>query len=398
MDKTTTSRIARRLVPLYIAAFFHGFVLWYAIEKLFMHNIGFDDAGIGLMVAAYSTLTLLLETPSGVLADRWSRKGVLMVASIFLGASALVCGISTEPVLYIIGALVWGAFYALYSGTYDSIIYDVVKEETKSGNLFDKFFGRFRVVDSLALVTGAVAGGALGQLFDLPATYYMSIPLAFGALIALRYFKEPQLHKEGRHDNVKAHIAETFQLVLGRVSLLPLVLLLTTLYLIMEILYEFSQLWFIAVQAPPALLGPAFAVVLASSGVGGYLVDVFRYRSRGLMLGIYAAVVVASLGLVFVQELVGITLLQFAVLTAVVGISILAKNELHDALPSRVRAGASSAISTLSRIVLIPASLIFGVISTQASVFSAAWIVCGLAALCLVLEIVRPKKLHDAVL
>ncbi len=44
--------ISRRLLPLYVAAFLQGFVLWYAVEKLFMRSIGFDDAGIGLMINA----------------------------------------------------------------------------------------------------------------------------------------------------------------------------------------------------------------------------------------------------------------------------------------------------------------------------------------------------------
>jgi hypothetical protein len=41
----------KRFVPLYIAAFFQSFVLWYSIEKLFMRTIGFNNAGIGIIVA-----------------------------------------------------------------------------------------------------------------------------------------------------------------------------------------------------------------------------------------------------------------------------------------------------------------------------------------------------------
>ena len=124
-------RLYRRLLPLYVAAFFQGFVLWYTIEKLFMRSIGFDDAGIGIMVAGYSVVMLLIETPSGILADRWSRKGVLMVASVALAASSLVCGISDSIPFYLVGAGLWGIFFAFYSGTYDSMVYDTLLEETK---------------------------------------------------------------------------------------------------------------------------------------------------------------------------------------------------------------------------------------------------------------------------
>src|SRR5262245_36735625 len=112
MDKTLARKIGRRLAPLYVACFFLGFILWYAVEKLFMHHIGFNDAGIGVMVAAYSAVMLLCETPSGILADRWSRKGVLMLAAVLLAISGFLGGISTEPVLYVVSTMVWGVFYA----------------------------------------------------------------------------------------------------------------------------------------------------------------------------------------------------------------------------------------------------------------------------------------------
>jgi len=391
MNPKVTRTLSRRLAPLYVAAFFHGFVLWYAIEKLFMHTIGFNDAGIGVMVAAYSAIVLLAETPSGILADRWSRKGVLMLASGILAISSLLGGLSTEPVMYIVSALVWGVFYALYSGTYDSIIYDVIKEETGSGDAYDKYFGRFRVVDSVALVLGALLGGLLGQLFGLPFAYYLSIPLAFGAICALWKFKEPQLHKEDQNKNMIEHVKETLQLVLGRRQLLPLIILLTVLYLIAEILYEFAQLWFIALDTPAALMGPAFAIVLAASGLSGFLTGLVATHSRKLILGVYAVLIVSSFALVFVPSLWGVVAAEFLLAVAFIGLEIVGKRDLHNQLPSRVRAGASSALGTTSRLLLLPIGLLFGWLSTKHSVFTAAWILVALSILALILELTRPK-------
>src|SRR5438552_2731491 len=102
--------ITKRLLPLYISAFFQSFVLWYTIEKLFMRSIGFDNTAIGFMVAVYSAVMLMVDTPSGILADRWSRKGVLMLASISLGLSALAGGLSHGISLYLVCAVLWGIF------------------------------------------------------------------------------------------------------------------------------------------------------------------------------------------------------------------------------------------------------------------------------------------------
>src|SRR5947207_15053308 len=73
--------VARRLRPLQIAQLLQGIARWVPVEKLFMTEIGFDAAAIGVMAAAYAAVTPLLEIPSGIIADRWSRRGVLMLAN-----------------------------------------------------------------------------------------------------------------------------------------------------------------------------------------------------------------------------------------------------------------------------------------------------------------------------
>lgn len=53
-----------RLTPLYIAAFLQAFNLWYAIEKIFMRSIGFDDVAIGIAAALSTAVIILLEALS----------------------------------------------------------------------------------------------------------------------------------------------------------------------------------------------------------------------------------------------------------------------------------------------------------------------------------------------
>ena len=85
-----------------------------------MNEIGFDAASIGVMAAAYAAVVPIVEVPSGILADRWSRRGVLVVASAALAVSALIGGLSNNVPTYIVSALVLGVYFAMYSGTMDS--------------------------------------------------------------------------------------------------------------------------------------------------------------------------------------------------------------------------------------------------------------------------------------
>jgi MFS family permease len=192
MDTPTTpiQRLNRRLRPLYVSQFFLGFVIWYPIEKLFMREIGFDDAAVGL-----------IETPSGILADRWSRKGVLILAGVALLLNALVAGLSTDVATYIASAAILAVFFALNSGTVDSIVYDTVLEEIGDSNAFEERLGRIRVLGSVTSVAGALAGGVLAMVFEPRVTYFLTIPFMAISIAALFGFRESrQRIARSRHD------------------------------------------------------------------------------------------------------------------------------------------------------------------------------------------------------
>lgn len=366
--------LLKRLTPLYVAAFFHGFVFWYTIEKLFMKSIGFDDAGIGLMIAAYSVVMLATETPSGILADRWSRKGVLMLASICLAASALVGGLSHSPSTYVVMAMLWGVFFALYSGTYDSIVYDTVLEETGSSNLFEKMYGRIKIADSTALVSSSLLGGVLASATSLRLTYFVSVPIAVCSLTALALFKEPQLHKSHVASPIKEHLSLTFGAIHKNKSLFAVMGALVSMSVVMYILFEFSQLWYIALAAPVAAFGPSNAAMLSSIGLGGVAASKLKLSRYQAMQTTLAIGIACTLVLVFSRNLLIIVITKVILSTILIAITVIFNRLLHDSLGSTIRAGAASAVSTLSRLFVIPLALIFGQLSTEHTVFQAGWI------------------------
>ena len=111
------------------------------IEKLFLSEIGFTPQTIGVMAAAYAALVPLLEVVSGVLADRWSRRGVLVIGNLGAFASVLVGGLSSNVWMYVIAAMLLGVYFAMQSGTFDAIVYDTVLEETGSSDRFESVVG-----------------------------------------------------------------------------------------------------------------------------------------------------------------------------------------------------------------------------------------------------------------
>src|SRR5215218_10118526 len=181
----SASPLQKRLRPLYLATFLQGLVFWVPVEKLFMKEIGFDAASVGLMAAAYAAVVPILEVPSGVLADRWSRRGVLMAANVALAISALIGGLSRNVTTYLVSAMVLGVFFALSSGTIESVIYDTVLEENGDSAAFERNLGRNRLVDSAALVVSALLGGILAGLAGARVTYLLTVPVVALSVVAL---------------------------------------------------------------------------------------------------------------------------------------------------------------------------------------------------------------------
>lgn len=59
----------------------------------------------------------LAEIPSGIIADRWSRKGSMVLSGLFLGISSLTAGSSDSIFMYVAAVTVWGLHDAFSSGT-----------------------------------------------------------------------------------------------------------------------------------------------------------------------------------------------------------------------------------------------------------------------------------------
>jgi predicted MFS family arabinose efflux permease len=371
----------RRLAPLHLAVFLQGFMLWVPVEKLFQTEIGFDATDIGLMAAAYAALVPLLELPSGILADRWSRRGVLIVASLALAASSLIGGLSHDVGTYIAGAMVLSVYFAFSAGTMDSVVYDTVLEETGSGGDFERRIGRVRTVEAVALVTSALLGGWLADLLSPRATYWLTVPFALASVAGYLAFREPQLHKASEPVPLRAQVVDTLTAITRRRRLLPVVALGVLAALIVQTVFEFGPLWLVALAVPAAVYGPYWAGLVSTVGVGGLLAGRLRLERPATAWAVAAAMTAAALVLTAGAGVLVVVAAQvvLALFLGLAGIRVSAV--LHDAVPSSIRSGVSSGVSSLSWLVFLPLALAFGGLSTAHGVRSAGWLLVAATVL-----------------
>jgi hypothetical protein len=372
--------VTRRLRPLRAGVILQNCLLWVPVEKMFMTQIGIDAAEIGIVAAAYAAVVPLLEVPSGIVADRWSRSGMMAVATVALAASSLVGGLSTGLGTYALAAALLGVYFALSSGIADSIVYDTLAEETGSSAGYERQMGRLQVAEGAALVLSALGGGLLAALTSARVTYLATVPVVAAAVLAFRRCREPRLHRAAERVSIRRQTGMTLRAMGGSPVVRRLVVLTAVTALLAQVVFEFGPLWLVSLHAPAALYGPYWALLVSTVGVGGFLASRTSFgRARTVWL-IAIALVAATLALTVSRSLPVVIAAQAGVALVAAMAGVRAGFLLHEAVTATVRAGVSSGAGTLSWILFLPVSLLFGWLSRVHGVHTAGWLLVLIAA------------------
>jgi predicted MFS family arabinose efflux permease len=268
----------------------------------------------------------------------------------------------------------------MQSGTADSIVYDTVLEETGRSDTFERTLGRFQMVSSLALVLGALGGGALAGVTSPRFTYFATIPMLLVSTVMLLAFREPTLHEQDAAPSLRRHVADTVASVRSRPQLLPIVGLLVSTSLLTQAVYEFGPLWLLDLDAGTGFYGIAWAMLMASLGLGGALAGRLRLDTagaRGVITGLLAS---AGATLIVSKSPVVVTVAQVALATLAVAIGVTATRLLHDQIESSIRSSVSSGVGAATWIAFVPFALVFGMVTQHVGIHAGGWLLGGAAA------------------
>ena len=379
------STVSRRLRPLFVGVAMQNFLLWVPVEKMFMTEIGFDAAAIGVVAAVYAAVVPLLEVPFGVLADRWSRTGMMIASTLALAASSLVGGLSTNPGIYAVAAVLLGVFFALDSGMADSIVYDTVVEQTGCGTSYEKWIGKLHAVEAAALVASALLGGLLAAVTSARTDYFITVPVVLTAIVALRRCREPQLHRTAERVSFRRQAGATLRALTAGRAVRRVVLLTALAAATAQVIFEFGPLWLVTLHAPAALYGPYWAALVATVGVGAWSASRLPLDRLAGAATVGGVLLVAAVLPNVSRTLPIVITAQILVALAVAVIGVRAGYLLHDAVSANIRGGVSSGASTLSWLAFLPLSLLFGWLSRGHGVQSAGWLLAVVAAAAAVL-------------
>lgn len=151
-------------------------VLLYAVR-------GIDLPTIGLLMALYSGLVVVLELPTGGLADQLGRRRMMLLASVFLVATPLVAAFAQVWWHFAVAAVSSALGRALGSGPVEAWYVDTVRAADPTAPLRRGISWGW-AVECVGLGGAAIIGGALPRLFrGLPGDGLIT-PISVPALAA----------------------------------------------------------------------------------------------------------------------------------------------------------------------------------------------------------------------
>jgi len=180
----------------------------------------------------YAVFVFLLEIPTGVIADKVSRKLSILLGYFFSALGFLLFIVLPSIYGLIIFFLILGVGVSLISGAVESVLYDTLSEldDRKSYKRISSFMGFF------SLVTGALyvyLGGFLIDLYGETITMYATVISYLIAFVLALFMTEPLISKEARklnNDGYLKHTIKSIKLAFGSEAVKSGMLLLMIIY------------------------------------------------------------------------------------------------------------------------------------------------------------------------
>jgi len=141
---------------------------------------GLSPADIGVTVAVYGVVTLLLELPTGGLADAIGHRPVLALSGLFTVAGLLTMAVADSVLVFSIAWGLKGVARALDSGPLEAWYVDAARATDPTADV-TRGLSWAGAADGAGLAVGAVLGGALPLLLDRSGAAALAVPLFLAA-------------------------------------------------------------------------------------------------------------------------------------------------------------------------------------------------------------------------
>ncbi len=174
-----------------------GLAPYYPLYALLFLDAGLSQAQVSGLFALWSVTGFLAEVPAGVLADRWSRRGALVLAGVLEAAAFTLWTAVPSAGSFAVGFVVWGVAGALVSGTVEAVLYDGLAAQGAS-DAYARVHGWTTAAELLVQVPTAGLATVLVTVGGYELVGWASVAVCLAAaVLALRFPAAPPARDGG---------------------------------------------------------------------------------------------------------------------------------------------------------------------------------------------------------
>lgn len=373
------------LYKIYTYSIFDDLVFIYPLYAVMFLDFGLTAIQISIILTVWSATAFILEVPSGVLADKYSRKNILFLAQLSRIIGFAIWILFPTFIGFLIGFILWGIKSAFTSGTFEALVYDELKKFGRESE-YTKIIGREK---SISFVGFTIAG--IGASFAIHYGYQFVliisiISLAISAIAILLIPKAKAVESTGERKYFEV-LKEGLRQSVKNISILKLIIFISLVQALFGALDEYWSIFANDVGLPKAGLGIFFTVFGAVQALASFIAYKFENHSDKFFYGLFAVnglLLVTASYLFNVPSL--ILLLVFSLFFKLIDVVMQAK--LQYSIDSATRATVSSVLGFFVELGVILLNLTFGFLARtneyQFAFLTIGWVIVVLGVFYLI--------------
>ena len=273
--------------------------LFLPIRVLYLVCYGATSQDISLLKMIFSVAVLLFEIPTGVVADKISRKLSLQLSSLLFILHALLYLIIPNFFGFALGQLLLGIASAFKSGADAAALSSYVKNETKDE--YKAVAGKIQLVTKIMSAVFMVMAGILyamdRQLNFIVAVIMGSLNFILITSLTGKHMAENEKVKFSIAD-YKTQIADAWQMMLGNKRVRKIIVFSSVFITIMMINFEYYQVQLLKIGFPIEFNGILYALFMIFMGNGAFLIHKFSPQvNKRYLFALIMAATSASYGI-----------------------------------------------------------------------------------------------------
>jgi MFS family permease len=325
----------------------------YPLYALLFADAGLSGAEISALFAIWSGVAIVAEVPTGIIADRYSRRGAV-VASSLLQASAFAMWVLAPGFgTFAAGFALWAIGGAFAAGAFEALLFDGL-DATDARKLYPKVLGRVEATALVAQVPAALVATGLYGVGGFGLVGAASVVMCLVAAVLATRLPAPRRRERGGNEPRTAFpdVVKDVRTTVARRGVRGAVVL-VALLLAVDGLEEYFPLLAAERGVPTALVPVAVLAVPLAGAFGAWLGG----RAVRLAVAWLAVVLAVSAVLLAVVEQIA-NAAGVAVIAAFYGIyqavRVISEARLQELIPSPHRAtitsvaGVGSEVATLA--------------------------------------------------